>query len=94
MRRFPQADKFDENHEKSLIWLITIAHRRGLERLHKDANKEFEAISGNNTDNRAPDNFNLDATIREHWRLANSAVNALSPAQLEILELNYFSGMK
>lgn len=89
-----QADNFDEEQEKSLIWLITIVHRRGFERLSKKANKEFGAICENNIDDCAPNNFNLDRNIREHWKLANSAVNALSPAQLEMLELAYFSGMK
>lgn len=89
-----QAGRFDEEREKSLTWLITIAHRRGLERLHENTSKQFETMGENNINNRLPDNFNRDANVSEHGRLVCAAVNALSSAQREMLELAYFSGMK
>ncbi|MEP6923488.1 MAG: sigma-70 family RNA polymerase sigma factor [Pyrinomonadaceae bacterium] len=89
-----QAGGFDEEREKPLTWLVIIAHRRGLERLHENTSKQPETVCENNVQNRLPVALNSDANISEHQRLVRSAINALAPSQREVLELAYFSGMK
>jgi RNA polymerase sigma-70 factor (ECF subfamily) len=89
-----QAGEFDEEHEKALTWLITIAHRRGLERLYQNRNKQLDTKIVNNSDKHLPEAADHDANISERGRLVRAAVNALTTSQREILELAYFSGMK
>ncbi|MBC7796128.1 MAG: sigma-70 family RNA polymerase sigma factor [Pyrinomonadaceae bacterium] len=96
-----RAREFDEEKEKSLSWIINIAHRRGIARLKELRGEQNRAIPdtnlktvGKNFGDESPKTPDFDPDILERQRLVTSAVNALSPAQRETLELKYFSGMK
>jgi len=88
------AVHFDKNHESLLSWLVTIAHRRALERLCSSSGDQQFLVSvglavaaGSNPTHR----FGISKSA--HRRLVNATLDALSPAERKMIELAYFSRM-
>ena len=83
-----QAADFDEKRESSLTWLTVIAHRRALEQLHQNIDRQLDRICGNK--NAASQAFGWETNLSEQQHLIRSAIEALSLAQREMLELSFF----
>lgn len=88
------AARFDKTHESLLIWLITIAHRRALERLcSSSGDRQFlvsvglAGVEGSGRSRR----FGISKSA--HRRLVGATLDALSPAEGKMIELAYFSRM-
>jgi len=87
------AARFDKNHESSLTWLITIAHRRALEHLCSSGEDRQFLISVGlaSPTSDAVRRFGINKSA--HRRLVGATLDALSPAERKMIELAYFSRM-
>jgi RNA polymerase sigma-70 factor (ECF subfamily) len=88
------AARFDRNQESLLTWLVTIAHRRALEHLcSSNEDQQFLVSVGlANPPGHGPVRpFCISKSA--HRRLVGATLNALSPAELKMIELAYFSRM-
>lgn len=89
-----QAATFDAAREKPLTWLITVAHSRAVARLRADRRGlpggESHGLVGGAPKDRSE---TVEITSREQ-ECARSAFAELSPAQQQIIELAYFSGLR
>ncbi|HLO01139.1 MAG TPA: sigma-70 family RNA polymerase sigma factor [Pyrinomonadaceae bacterium] len=89
-----QARRFDKDHESLLIWLITIAHRRALEKLCSSTEDQQFVISVGLAPRQGSDlarPFRLSKSA--HRKLVGATLDALSPLEQKMIELAYFSRM-
>lgn len=88
------AGRFDKNHESLLTWLVTIAHRRALERLcSSSADRQFLVSVGLAAQLGLAQARRFSISKSAHRRLVNATLDALSPAERKMIELAYFSRM-
>lgn len=89
-----QATTYDDEREKPMTWLITIARSRAIARLRAEmCSQPFQAsleLAGRSLTTRSKTD---DITSREQ-KFVQSAFAELSPAQQQIIELAYFSGLR
>jgi RNA polymerase sigma-70 factor (ECF subfamily) len=94
MQAWRQASRYDELRGSPLAWLTTIARSRALDRVRSgsydqrhseplDAASHHVAVSG-------ADEAALAAGTQRHVR---RALDSLSPAQREVMELAYYGGL-
>jgi len=90
-----QAAVYDEEREKPLTWLITMAHGRAIARLGADVQYE-EGQSGYLKIAGSVPAFkhDNDSLISERQRIVRSALAALPPVEQQMIELAYFSGLR
>ena len=74
-------------NEQPLIWLILIAHRRGVERLYRQLNTKGALQGGNGI--TVVDFIN----ITEQRRQIRAALQSIPPLHRRMVELAFFSGM-
>ncbi|HEX8150005.1 MAG TPA: sigma-70 family RNA polymerase sigma factor [Pyrinomonadaceae bacterium] len=90
-----RAAAYDDEREKPMTWLITMAHGRAIARLRADGQNEERQPGDLKTAGRVPtvepetDGFNC-----ERQRLVRAALAALPPAEQQMIELAYFSGLR
>ena len=89
-----QAATYDDEHEKPMTWLITMAHSNAIARLRAD-NQEQECQTCRLivAERAITINSKTDGMISDEQRLVRSAFATLSPAQQQMIELAYFSGL-
>jgi RNA polymerase sigma-70 factor (ECF subfamily) len=85
-----EAVRFDAEREKPFLWLIGIAHRRGIERLNLDR----KLVSEKSNEKGYPPADQTDSIASERQSLTCPVIESLPATQLEALELAYYSGMK
>ncbi|MBC8030024.1 MAG: hypothetical protein H7Z16_07925 [Pyrinomonadaceae bacterium] len=88
------AVHFDKNQESLLTWLVTIAHRRALEHLCSSSEDQQFLVSVGLANRPGPGpvrHFCISKSA--HRRLVGATLNALSPTELKMVELTYFSRM-
>jgi RNA polymerase sigma-70 factor, ECF subfamily len=90
-----QASTYDDEHEKPMTKLITMARRRAIVRLRADSqDQERQACLLKITERTLTANPKTDGTISDPQRIVRSAFAALPPLQQQIIELAYFSGLR
>jgi RNA polymerase sigma-70 factor (ECF subfamily) len=80
-----RAVRFDRQSERPLTWLITIAHRQALKHLLSGKSSRYSVI--------CRDRQRLATDFSEDERLVCATLGSLSPAQQNMIELAFFSGM-
>jgi RNA polymerase sigma-70 factor, ECF subfamily len=87
-----QAATYDDERETPMRWLITLAHGRAIARLREDSRprQASPGLVGHALTNKSK----TDGVISEGQRFVQSALAELSPAQQQIIELAYFSGLR
>jgi len=88
-----KAARFGKQNERPLTWLILIAHRRAIERLCGQLNRQTEILArrGRKTASTTVRDFSINIT--EQRRLVREALEAIPPLQNRMIELAFFSGM-
>ena len=89
-----QAATYEHEHGKPMTWLITMAHSNAIARLRAD-NQEQECQTCRLivAERAITINSKTDGMISDEQRLVRSAFATLSPAQQQMIELAYFSGL-
>jgi RNA polymerase sigma-70 factor, ECF subfamily len=90
-----QAAAYDTKRGAPLVWLMTIARTRGIDRLrsgrHEQQHKEsLDAIGEIKSNDASPE---TDTMTAERRQLVRSALESLSPEQREVIELAYYFGL-
>ncbi len=90
-----QAVTYDDEHEKPMTWLITMAHGNAIARLRANNQEQGRQTCRPVTAGCAmPTDSETDGIISDKQRVIRSAFAALSPAQQQVIELAYFSGLR
>ncbi len=89
-----QAATYEHEHGKPMTWLITMAHSNAIGKLRAD-NQEQECQTCRLivAERAITINSKTDGMISDEQRLVRSAFATLSPAQQQMIELAYFSGL-
>lgn len=88
-----QAAGYDER-EKPLTWLVTMAHRRAVARLRADRCSQPRQPSLESAGRTPTTRSETDEVTSGEQESARSAFAGLPPAQQQIIELAYFSGLR
>lgn len=87
-----QAEKFDRSRGKASTWILTLVHRRAVDRVRKEA--PFNALPGRLGVMAPPvESADDDVELREARREVQAALSNLSRVEREVLELAYWGGM-
>jgi RNA polymerase sigma-70 factor (ECF subfamily) len=90
-----QATTYDEEHEKPMTWLITLAHSNAIARLKAGrGDQERQAHRLKIAEPVLATNSDTDEMISDEQRIVRSAFTALPPVQQQVIELAYFSGLR
>ena len=89
-----QAATYDEKRERPTTWLITMAHSRAIARLRADGCSRPCQASLELASHALTARAQTDEIISEGRKFVQSAFAELSPAQQQIIELAYFSGLR
>ncbi len=89
-----QAATYDDEHEKPMTWLITMARGNAFARLRADnQEQECQTCRLMVAERAVTINPKTDEMISDEQRIVRSAFAALPPVQQQTLELAYFSGL-
>ncbi len=88
-----QAAIYDDEREKPMTWLVTIAYRRAIARLRADGYGQPRQASLELASRTLMTKSKTDEMLSEEQKFVESALAELSPAQQQIIELAYFSGL-
>lgn len=88
-----QAATYDDERETPITWLIAIAHSRAIARLRADSHNRHRQASLTSAGHTLTTRTQTDEKILEGQKSFQSAFAKLSPAQKQIIELAYFSGL-
>ncbi|CAN5473324.1 sigma-70 family RNA polymerase sigma factor [soil metagenome] len=88
------AAAFDSNRGNALSWMMTLAHRRAVDRVRSAQaqsvrDEDYESM----VDRPSPDPTGQDVEDRWQASVVRTAVVNLGPPHQEALELAYFHGM-
>jgi RNA polymerase sigma-70 factor (ECF subfamily) len=87
------ASRFDETRGTALAWLMTLAHRRAVDRVRAaEAGSRQDTAYHQNTHLVPHDSTAEAAEQSMEARRVRSALTELTPVQREALELAYFGG--
>ena len=88
------AESYDPASGSALAWLLTLAHRRAVDRVRSEqASTQRDARYGAATVERATDNV-TDAVISgEERQRVTACLESLTDIQRECIELAYYQGM-
>lgn len=89
-----QAATYDDQREKPMTWLITLAHSRAIARLRADGYSQPRQSSLELASRTLTTRSKTDEITSGEQEFAQSAFAKLSPAQQQIIELAYFSGLR
>lgn len=89
-----QAASYDDEREKPMIWLITMAHGRAIAWLRADGQNEERPSGHLKTAGRVPTvKPETDDFTSERQRIVRSALAALPPVEQQMIELAYCLGL-
>ena len=83
-----------DGREKPLTWLVTMAHRRAVARLRADRCSQPRQPPLELAVRTPTTRSETDEIISGEQKFARSAFAGLPPAQQQIIELAYFSGLR
>lgn len=87
------AARYDESKGSALAWLMTLAHRRAVDRVRAaEAVSRQDTSFHQNTQTVAHDSTAEAAEASMEARRVRSALTELTPVQREAIELTYFGG--
>jgi RNA polymerase sigma-70 factor (ECF subfamily) len=87
------AARYDESKGSALSWLMTLAHRRAVDRVRAaEAVSRQDTNFHNNTQAVPHDSTAEAAEASMEARRVRSALSELTPVQREAIELAYFGG--
>lgn len=90
-----QAATYDDEREKPMPWLITMAHGRAIARLRADDQNEERLPGYLKTAGRVPTvKPETNSFTSGRQRVVRSALAALPPVEQQMIELAYFSGLR
>jgi RNA polymerase sigma-70 factor, ECF subfamily len=87
------ATRFDPDLGSGRTWLLTMAHRRAIDRVRSEqASRDRTERVGRREGVRAYDEVTEQVELQEEHELVRSALGALTDLQREAVELAYFQG--
>jgi RNA polymerase sigma-70 factor (ECF subfamily) len=89
-----KAAIYDDEREKPMTWLITIAHSGAVARLRSDRGGQPRRASLELAGRTLMSEAKTGEIISGEQKFIQSAFAELSPAQKQIIELAYFSGLR
>ncbi|MCE0488003.1 ECF RNA polymerase sigma factor SigK [Ornithinimicrobium sediminis] len=88
------ASSFDPTRGSARSWLLTLAHRRAVDRVRSaQAQSDRDQAYESRHDRPAPDPTAEEVEHRMQGQAVRSAVQELGPPHQEALELAYFEGL-
>lgn len=87
------AAAYDDEREKPMTWLITMAHSRAIARLRTDRFSQAHQVAVELASRTLRPGSKTDEIISGEQKFIQSAFAELSPTQQQIIELAYFSGL-
>lgn len=88
------ADNFDPGRGSALSWLLTLAHRRAIDRVRSAQSQSNRDLAYESRGDRPPpDPTAEEVEERATAHAVRSAVTELGPPHQEALELAYFGGL-
>ncbi|MDD7811745.1 sigma-70 family RNA polymerase sigma factor [Mycobacterium sp. CSUR Q5927] len=89
-----KATQFDPASGSALAWLLTIAHRRAVDRVRtEEAAGRHEARYAAATTDRPADVVSESAILREESRRVAECLDSLTDIQRRCIELAYYTGL-
>lgn len=83
-----------DGREKPMTWLVTMAHRRAVARLRADRDSRPRQPSLESAGRTPTTKSETEEVTSGEQKFARSAFAGLPPAQQQIIELAYFSGLR
>lgn len=88
------ANTFDGSSGSALSWVLTMAHRRAVDRVRSEVASRRRTLAHGQAAITPPfDEVTEISERREAARLVRSGLQRLTPAQRESIELAYFDGL-
>lgn len=87
-----QAERYDAERSTELGWLLTLTHRRAVDRVRKEERHGALAVPGETDDGVVDDPPEEQVWRAERARSLRGALPGLTPEQYEVLVLAYFGG--
>lgn len=89
-----EAASFDSARGSALSWLLTVAHRRAVDRVRTESAQSKREVAYE-SHNVTPSFDSTSEAVEDEWRArtVRRAVSDLSQAQREAIELAYFAGL-
>ncbi len=87
------ADKYDPHQGSALSWIITLAHRRAVDRVRSEqSGADREAHYGSTNVDAAFDSVSEEVAQRDDRRRVNECLGSLTELQRRSVELAYYRG--
>ena len=88
-----QATRYDAARGKAITWMLTLAHRRAVDRVRaSQASKDRDLREGTKAFQTSYDDVEETTIQRDESRRVNRALERLSDGQREAIQLAYFGG--
>lgn len=88
-----QAARYDETRGKAITWLLTLAHRRAVDRVRaSQASKDRDLREGIKDFQASYDDVEETAILHDESLRVNQALERLSETQRDAIRLAYFGG--
>jgi RNA polymerase sigma-70 factor (ECF subfamily) len=88
-----QAARYDPARGKAITWLLTLAHRRAVDRVRaSQASKDRDLREGIKEFQSSYDDVEDTAIAHDEGRRVNEALDRLSETQRDAIQLAYFGG--
>ncbi|KAF0969423.1 ECF RNA polymerase sigma factor SigK [Gordonia sp. YY1] len=88
------ADSYDPRSGSALSWILTLAHRRAVDRVRSESAATRRAVAYGIADTgREIDEVSESVERREIARLIHTGLENLTPLQRQAIELAYFHGL-
>ena len=88
------ADSYDPAAGSALAWLLTLAHRRAVDRVRSEqASGQRESRYGAATADTAADYVSDSVVVRDEYRRVAACLGNLTDLQRQCIELAYYEGL-
>ncbi len=88
------ADTYDPRSGSALSWILTLAHRRAVDRVRSESAATRRTVAYGIADTaREVDDVSESVERREIARLIHTGLESLTPIQRQAIELAYFHGL-
>jgi RNA polymerase sigma-70 factor, ECF subfamily len=89
-----QAATYDDEHEKPMTWLITIARHHAIVQLRaKNQDQQYQPCLLRTAEHALPTNPETNTIASEQQRIVCAAFASLTPVEQQMIELTYFYGL-